>query len=104
MKSRRLLVKKIAKNVSVENQDLSDDFGLNAIAESEMQRVKRKVSPDLYDMLEQQLLGFHGDCRLKWLRISQNSPKIMWLLLRDAPVPTSYSIYVTLGLPPSRVS
>lgn len=65
MKKRKCLVKKIAQNVTVVNQDMRSDYGVNCLAEKEMQSLERKVSPQLYGMLEQQLLAFHGDMQLE---------------------------------------
>lgn len=65
MKKRRFLVKKIAQNVRIENQDMRREFGLNPIAEREMKPVEREVSPQLYGMLIQQLLGFHADMQVE---------------------------------------
>ena len=55
------MIKKIALNVQVENQDLRRDFGLTHNAERELSTLEKRVSPQLYGMLEQQLLGFHRD-------------------------------------------
>ena len=56
-----MMIKKIALNVQVENQDLRGDFGLTHNAERELSTLKKRVSPQLYGMLQQQLLGFHRD-------------------------------------------
>lgn len=61
MRKNRMMIKKIALNVQVENQDLRRDFGLTHNAERELSTLKKKLSPQLYGMLEQQLLGFHRD-------------------------------------------
>ena len=61
MKKKNFLVKRLARNVQVENQDLRREFGLNPSAEREMITLEKKVSPQLYGMLIQQLLGFHAD-------------------------------------------
>ena len=60
MRKNRMMVKKIARNVRVEYQDLRGDFGLTHNAERELSTLKKKVSPQLLGMLEQQLLGFHA--------------------------------------------
>ena len=54
-----MMIKKIALNVEVMNQDLRGDFGLTHNAERELSTLEKRVSPQLYGMLEQQLLGFH---------------------------------------------
>ena len=57
MKKKNFLVKRLARNVQVKNQDLRREFGLNPSAEREMTTLEKKVSPQLYGMLIQQLLG-----------------------------------------------
>ena len=61
MKKKNFMVKRIARSVQVENQDLRSEFGLNPSAERELTALEKKVSPQLYGMLIQQLLGFHAD-------------------------------------------
>jgi hypothetical protein len=61
MKKRKFLVKRIAQNVQVKNQDLRKEFSMNPLAEREMKSLEKHVSPQLYGMLIQQLLGFHAD-------------------------------------------
>ena len=58
MKKKNFLVKRLARNVQVMNQDLRREFGLNPSADREM-------TPQLYGMLIQQLLGFHADMQLE---------------------------------------
>ena len=65
MKKKRLMVQKMARNVDVVCQDLRGDYGINILADREMESLERKVSPVLYGMLEQQLLAFHGDMQLE---------------------------------------
>lgn len=65
MKKRKFLVKRMARNVQVMNQDLRRDFDVNPLAEREMLSLEKKVSPQLYGMLIQQLLGFHADMQLE---------------------------------------
>ena len=65
MKKRKFLVKSIARNVRVMNEDLRKDYMVNPSAERELSTLERKVSPQLYGMLEQQLLGFHADMQLE---------------------------------------
>lgn len=65
MKKRKFLVKKIAHDVQMVNQDLRRDFGLNPSADRELSTLERKVSPQLYGMLVQQLLGFHADMQVE---------------------------------------
>jgi hypothetical protein len=55
------MVKSFARNVKVENHDLRRDYGLDPCADREMTTLEKKVSPQLYGMLIQQLLGFHAD-------------------------------------------
>ena len=61
MKKRKFLVKSIARNVRVMNEDLRKDYIINPCAERELSTLERKVSPQLYGMLVQHLLGFHAD-------------------------------------------
>ena len=65
MKKKNFLVKRLARNVQVMNQDLRREFGLNPSADREMTTLEKKVSPQLYGMLIQQLLGFHADMQLE---------------------------------------
>lgn len=65
MKKNKLFVKKIAQNVRIENHDLRRDYGMNLCAERELSTLEKKVSPQLYGMLIQQLLGFHADMQLE---------------------------------------
>ena len=67
MKKKNFLVKRLARNVQVMNQDLRREFGLNPSADREMTTLEKKVSPQLYGMLIQQLLGFHADMQLEML-------------------------------------
>ena len=61
MKKKIFMVKSFARKVQVMNQDLRREFGLNPSADREMTTLEKKVSPQLYGMLIQQLLGFHAD-------------------------------------------
>jgi len=65
MKKRRLLVRQVAKNVRQLNHDLRKDYGVAPLADREMSSMEKEVSPQLYGMLMQQLLGFHGDMQLE---------------------------------------
>lgn len=65
MKKRKFMVKKVALNVLVENNDLRKYYGVNPLVAREMKSLERLVSPQLYGMLEQQLLGFHADMQLE---------------------------------------
>ena len=65
MKKKNFLVKRLARNVQVKNQDLRREFRLNPSAEREMTTLEKKVSPQLYGMLIQQLLGFHADMQVE---------------------------------------
>ena len=64
MKKRKLLVRKMAHNVRQVNHDLRFEYGVAPHADREMTTLEKKVSPQLYGMLMQQLLGFHGDMQL----------------------------------------
>ena len=55
----------MARNVSLVRQDLRSEYGLNYLAERELSSLERKVSPQLYGVLVQQLLAFHGDMQLE---------------------------------------
>ena len=65
MKKRKLLVRKMAHNVRQVNHDLRFEYGVAPLADREMTTLEKKVSPQLYGMLMQQLLGFHGDMQLE---------------------------------------
>ena len=52
MRKRNFLVKRFAKDVQIENQDLRNEL-------------KKMVSPQLYGMLVQQLLGFHANMQVE---------------------------------------
>ena len=65
MKKRKLLVRKMAHNVRQVNHDLRFEYGVAPHADREMTTLEKKVSPQLYGMLMQQLLGFHGDMQLE---------------------------------------
>ena len=54
MRKRNFLVKRFAKDVQIENQDLRNEFALTHRAEREMSTMKKMVSPQLYGMLVQQ--------------------------------------------------
>lgn len=65
MKKRKFMVKRFANDVQIEYQDLRCEFGLEEEAERELSTLKKKVSPQLYGMLVQQLLGFHHDMQVE---------------------------------------
>ena len=65
MKKRKLMVRKMALDVRQVNNDLRSDYGVCPLADREMTTLEKKVSPQLYGMLMQQLLGFHGDMQLE---------------------------------------
>ena len=65
MKKKNFMVKRIARSVQVENQDLRSEFGLNPSAERELTALENKVSPQLFGMLVQQLMGFHADMQVE---------------------------------------
>ena len=48
MKKRKFLVKSIARNVRVMNEDLRKNYIINPCAERELSTLERKVSPQLY--------------------------------------------------------
>ena len=84
MKKKIFLVKRLARNVQVMNQDLRREFGLNPSADREMTTLEKKVSPQLYGMLIQQLLGFHADMQYEmaenlwissWMCATPGSPQ-----------------------------
>lgn len=56
-----MMVKHIVKNVRMQEQDLSEDFPVAHKAERELGSLKRKVSPELIEMLKMQLMAFRGD-------------------------------------------
>ena len=61
MKKQKLMVQRMAKNVSLMRQDLRSDYPMNYLAEKELSTLVKKVSPQLY--------GGSGDVRL-----SERSP------------------------------
>ena len=65
MSRRKLLVKAMAVGVKVVNQEMRGDYGINMLAEREMEQLINKVDPDTYGMLIQQLLAFHADMQLE---------------------------------------
>ena len=65
MKKRKVYVKTISLDVMTIDQDLREDYDLNPSAEMIMERVSDEVSPQLYGMLIQQLLGFHADMQVE---------------------------------------
>ena len=65
MKKQKLMVQRMAKNVSLMRQDLRSDYPMNYLAEKELSTLVKKVSPQLYGMLVQQLLAFHADMQLE---------------------------------------
>ena len=65
MRKRNFLVKRFAKDVQIENQDLRNEFALTHRAEREMMTMMNLVSPQLYGMLVQQLLGFHANMQVE---------------------------------------
>ena len=59
---RRLIMTPIfVEGVKVEDEDLSQDFPVAKKAEREMETLRKKVSPGLFDLLTLQLMGFRGD-------------------------------------------
>lgn len=61
MRKNRMMIKKIALNVQVKNQDLRMYFGVTHDAARELSSLKKIVSPQLLGMLDQQLMAFHKD-------------------------------------------
>ena len=60
--NRKLMLTPIfIEGVKVEDEDLSQDFPVVKKAEREMETLRRKVSPGLFDLLTLQLMGFRGD-------------------------------------------
>ena len=53
MKKQKLMVQRMAKNVSLMRQDLRSDYPMNYLAEKELSTLVKKVSPQLYGMLVQ---------------------------------------------------
>ena len=51
MKKQKLMVQRMAKNVSLMRQDLRSDYPMNYLAEKELSTLVKKVSPQLYGML-----------------------------------------------------
>ena len=59
---RRLIMTPIfVEGVKVEDEDMSMDFPVAKKAEREMETLRKKVSPGLFDLLTLQLMGFRGD-------------------------------------------
>lgn len=62
---RKFLTKRIARNVQMDNTDLSEYYDVDECARKVMESFSKEVSPQLYGMLMQQLLGFHHDMQLE---------------------------------------
>ena len=65
MKKTDLMLEMVADEVKVVYQDLRRDYGINLLADREMQTLEKKVSPEAFGVLMQQLLAFHGDMQLE---------------------------------------
>ena len=65
MKKRKFLVKRIARNVQTDFLDLRSYYDVDSCAEKVMKPMTNQVSPQLYGMLMQQLLGFHKDMQIE---------------------------------------
>ena len=89
MKKRKVYVKTISLDVMTIDQDLREDYDLNPSAEMIMERVSDEVSPQLYGMLIQQLLGFHADMQVERRRIWRTSP---W---RTSPIRRAVRVWTT---------
>lgn len=55
----------VTEEVKVVHQDLRREYGISLLADREMQSLENKVSPELFGLLTQQLLAFHGDMQLE---------------------------------------
>ena len=62
---RKFLIKRIARNVQMDNMDLREYYDVDSCAQKVMASFSKKISPQLYEMLMQQLLGFHHDMQLE---------------------------------------
>ena len=60
-KQRLVITPLLVKDVNVEDEDMSMDFPVAKKAEREMETLRKKVSPGLFDLLTLQLMGFRGD-------------------------------------------
>ena len=60
-KRKLMLTPIFIEGVKVEDEDMSQDFPVAKKAEREMETLRRKVSPGLFDLLMLQLMGFRGD-------------------------------------------
>lgn len=56
----KLLVKRFAKDVKVVKQDLRDELRLTYDAEKETRSLKKKLSPELLYILQQEFQAFNG--------------------------------------------
>ena len=56
----QLMVKRFAKDVKVVKQDLRDELRLTYDAEKETRSLKKKLSPELLYILQQELQAFNG--------------------------------------------
>ena len=65
MKKTDLMLEMVADEVKVVYQDLRRDYGISLLADREMQTLEKKVSPEAFGVLMQQLLAFHGDMQLE---------------------------------------
>ena len=65
MKKTDLMLEMISDEVKVVCQDLRREYGISLLADREMLAMEKKVSPELFGMLMQQLLAFHGDMQLE---------------------------------------
>ena len=65
MRTRKMIIRQIAKDVQMRPMDLTQGFGLAKLAVLKLTELERKVSPDLYSLLEEQLLGFGGDMQIE---------------------------------------
>ena len=65
MRNQHIMVQEMAHNVRLVTHDLSSEYGLDYEAERLMKVLKKRVSPDLWESLAQQLLAFQGDMQVE---------------------------------------
>ena len=62
---RKFLVRQLANEVRISNQDLRKNFKVNPSALKELGTIEKMVSPELFYTLAQMLQGFHDDMQLE---------------------------------------
>ena len=65
MRTRKMIIRKIANDVQMYPVDITQGFGLATLAVLKLAEIERKVSSELYSLLEEQLLGFSGDMQIE---------------------------------------